>query len=227
MVFLYILGGLSIITALFSGYFNVKDDPSKRLLCKLIASALFCAVGLGAVYIKNSFSAYGVFVMGALILGLLGDIFLCMKGLADGKKLMLFNALGYFCFAIGHIAFAAIFLSITRFNWYMLPVMIAVPAILGVLMLIKVLDAKKLNIALLAYALLLGLMVMSALNIFVNNRGPAGILSIVAAILFAASDLSLAIREFGKIKNKVPIIYLILATYYTAQCLFAITIALY
>ena len=227
MVFLYIVCGLSVFTALTSGFFHLKEDAAKRLIFKLIGSILFCVVGLGALYINGAFSAYGVFVMGALILGLLGDIFLCMKGLSQDKKLMLFNALGFFCFAVGHIAFAAIFLSITPFNLYILPVMFAVPAILGVLMLLKVVDAKKLNIALLSYATLLGVMVMSALNLFVNNRGSAGILSLIAAILFAASDLSLAIREFGRIKNKRVLIYLILATYYTAQCLFAITIALY
>lgn len=227
MVFLCIVAGLSVVTALFSGFFNVRNAPSKRLIFKLIGSFLFCIAGLAAVYVKGSFSSYGVFVMGALILGLLGDIFLCMKGLAADNKLMLFNALGYFCFAFGHIAFFVIFLSITSFNWYLLPVFAAVPAVLGALMLLRVINAKKLNIALLIYASFLGLMVMSAVNLFVNVGGLAGILSIVAAILFATSDLSLAMREFGSFKNKKPLIYIIQASYYIAQCLFAITIALY
>lgn len=225
MLFLYIAGGLSVMTALASGFFHVKEDASKRLVCKLIASLLFCAVGFAALYIKGSFSAYGIFVMAALVLGLLGDIFLCMKGLAADNKVMFFNAIGFFCFMMGHIAFATIFLSVVKFKLYILPVMLAGIVAPGLLMLFKVLNARKLNIALLIYGAVIGVMVMAAVNIYANYPGTTvGALSLTAAILFAVSDLTLSVREFGNFKNKAPLIFIVLSTYYIAQCLFAITI---
>lgn len=227
MPVLYLLGGLSVTTALLSGFFHTKEDASKRLIFKLTASVLFCALGLGAMFLKGSYSAYGIGVLGALIFGLIGDIFLCMKGLAQPKKQMLFDALGFFCFGIGHVLFVVIFLSVTSFNWYVLPLFLAVPAGLGLFMVFKALNAKKLNGALLGYASFLGLMLMSAVNLYLNTKNAAGILAVIAAVLFTISDLSLSLREFGRFVNKKPLIYTILASYYIAQCLFAFSIFLF
>lgn len=227
MPVLYVLSGFSVAAALLSGLFHTKDVPSKRLIFKLVASVLFCGVGIGALLYKGSYSAYGIGVLGALILGLLGDVFLCMKGLAEPKKLMLFNALGFFCFGLGHVLFVAIFLSVTSFNWAILPIFLAVPAGLGLFMAFKALDAKKLNGALMGYASFLGLMLMSAVNLYLHTEGVAGILAVVAAVLFSVSDLSLALREFGKFTNKKPLIYLVLSSYYVAQCLFALSICFF
>lgn len=227
MAFLYTICGLSVVSALASGFFNLKDDPAKRFAFKLVASILFCAAGLAALYIKGEFSSYGIFVLGALILGMLGDAFLAMSGLAKDAKLMFFNGVGYFCFAAGHIAFAAIFLSVAKLSLYLLPLVAVVPFVLWLLIKTGVLNAGKLNIAIIIYASVLGVMVMAAVNIFVNIKGAVGILSIAAAALFASSDLALAIREFGKLKSKTFIKYFVLSTYYIAQCLFVITIVLY
>lgn len=227
MVFLYIICVLSVISALASGFFNLKDDPTKRFVFKLVASLLFCIAGLTALYAKGEFSTYGIFVMGALILGMLGDAFLAMSGLARDDKLMFFNGVGYFCFAAGHIAFAAIFLSVAKLSLYLLPLVLIIPFVLWLLIKMGVLNAGKFNLAIIIYAAVLGIMVMAAVNIFINNKGAVGVLSIAAAALFASSDLALSIREFGKLKSKTFIKYFVLSTYYIAQCLFAITIALY
>jgi len=227
MPVLFILSGLSVTTALLSGLFNIKNDPAKRLVFKLLGSVLFCALGLWAMYLKGSFSAYGVGVLGALILGLIGDVFLCMKGLVEPKKLMLFNAMGFFCFVLGHVLFVIIFLSVTQFHWQVLPLFLVAPVGLGLFMIFKALDAKKLNGAILGYASFLGLMLMSTVNLYLNTRSTAGILAVIAAVLFTVSDMSLALREFGNFKNKTLLIYIVQMAYYIAQCLFAITIFLF
>jgi uncharacterized membrane protein YhhN len=224
MPVLYILSGLSVAAALLSGLFNIKENPVKRLVYKLLGSVLFCAVGLGAMYARGSFSTYGIGVMSALILGLIGDLFLCMNGLAEPGKLMFFNAVGFFCFLLGHVLFVAIFLSVTTFHWQVLPVFLVVPLGLGLFMISGMLNAKKLNIALLGYSSFLGLMLMSAVNLYLNTKNIAGIFAVIAAVLFAVSDLSLALREFGKFINKKFLIFDIQVTYYIAQCLFALSI---
>ncbi len=67
-------------------------------------------------------------------------------------------------------------------------------------------------------------MLMSAVNLYLNTKNIAGIFAVIAAVLFAVSDLSLALREFGKFINKKFLIFDIQVTYYIAQCLFALSI---
>lgn len=215
-----------MISAALSGYFNAKEKPSLRLIAKLIASLMFCAAGLTAIFLSKNYSSYSVFVTAALILGLLGDVFLCMNGLVNKRAELLFDGLGVVTFTLGHIFFISIFLSMAPFKWYLLPAIIVLPAALSYLMKIKFINAGKLSLAFVLYSCILGLMAVSAVNLFISNINALGAVILAAGLLFTASDISFVIRRSGNISDRAKkiLIYVVLITYYAAQSLFAISI---
>jgi|AGTN01.1.fsa_nt_gi YhhN-like protein. len=226
MTILIVFGALSVISAVLSGFFNFKGRTAPRLIAKLAASILFCIVGLRAAMIGSGPRDYASFVLAALIFGLLGDIFLCMDDLATDRGEIFFDGLGVLMFFIGHLFFVGIFLSATSFNYYLIPLIFLLPVLLALLINFKVIVAKKIWAGLVVYSAVLGLTLVSSINLYINERDLKSLLVMIAGILFAASDITLLFRNYSAFgKDKVRyLIYIVLVTYYIAQNIFAITI---
>lgn len=230
MIAIYILSALSVILGTLSGYFNVRKNPTRRIFTKGLASLLFLAVALIALYIKGA-TLYAVLVLGALILGTIGDLYLCLnENIALKEKASNLFLIGGACFFGGHVLFGVVYLVSIPFELYLIPCLFVIPALLGVAVLI---GRKKINLGkfipfAFAYGLVLNLMLVVTINAFIHNYdNPFGILSLLAGVLFVISDSSLLFKEFSHLKGNRVLIYVVLVTYYVAQCLFACTILAY
>lgn len=226
MTFLYVLGSLSVLSAVLSGYFNVKEKAALRLMMKTAASLLFLLLGIAATAISGTYKSYAILVICALIFGLLGDIFLAVNTLATERGQKVFNAMGLTTFTVGHGFFIYIFLSGTHFNFYLLPLLLILPIALTTLVKMKIIKAGKFNIAFIAYSFILGLMAVSTVNLYINEPSSVNAMVLAAGLLFAASDCSLVIRSYSNLERRKVnyLIFVVLITYYVAQVLFALTI---
>lgn len=228
MVFIYIASTFSVILALLSGYFNIKEKYSARLVAKTCASFLFVASAITASFITGSMALYVVLIITALILGLLGDIFLCSKGLTNKKGTNVFSALGLFTFLAGHLVYiTAFFISVNKFNALTLLTVPIIPLLLLIVYASKKITVAKFKVPFLfIYSFVLGLMLSSSLNFYLQTESTLGILVAVAGVLFSVSDSIIVLREFGNPKFHKPLVYAVLLTYYAAQVLFGYTIVL-
>lgn len=230
MIAIYILSALSVILGTLSGYFNIRKNATRRIFFKGLASLLFLAVALIALFIKGS-SIYSILVLGALILGTIGDLYLCMnENIALKEKTTNLFLIGGACFFGGHVLFGVVYLVSVPFELYLIPCLFVLPALLGVALLV---GKKKISLGKFvpfgfAYGFILNLMLVVTINAFIHNYNNAfGILSLVAGILFVVSDGSLFFKEFSHLKGNPILIYVVLVTYYVAQCLFACSILVY
>ena len=230
MIAIYILTPLSIILGTLSGFFNLKENPLYRIFTKGLASLLFIAVALIATYFTGA-SIYALLVIGALILGTIGDIYLCMNDkLALKEKANYLFFIGGACFFAGHVLFAIVYLICVPFNYYLLPAVLVIPLLLCLTLLLgkKKISLGKLTPFAFFYGIMLNLMLVVTINAFIQYPSkPFGIMSLVAGILFVLSDSSLLFKEFSHLKNNKILIYVVLVTYYVAQCLFALSILVY
>ncbi len=230
MIAIYILSALSIILGTLSGFFNLRISPTRRIFTKGLASLLFIAVALIAIYIKGA-SLYAVLVIGALILGAVGDLYLCLNAnIALKEKTANLFLIGGASFFAGHVLFSIVYIACVPFPLYLIPCVFILPALLGVALLVgkKKISLGKLTPFAFAYGIILNLMLVVTINAFAHNyNNTFGILSLIAGVLFAISDGALFFKEFSHLKGNPVLIYIVLVTYYVAQCLFACTILFY
>lgn len=223
----YVFASLSVISAVLSGYFNTKDRPMARTSFKTLASVLFLATAIFSMKHAGKDANYTILVLTALTAGMLGDIFLSVDGLVFDKYRSYFMIIGAICFGIGHILFAIIFLSLVdSFNYYLLAVAVLVPALLYIITRIKKMSFGKLKIAVYIYSVILSMMLITGINLFIQNRTVGSLLILIAAVLFTLSDSFLAVKEFAYKGRHKGLIYIVLLSYYVAQNLFALTVML-
>lgn len=227
MIAIYILSALSIILGTLSGYFNIRKQPTRRIFTKGLASLLFIAVSLIALYLSGA-SLYAVLVVGALILGAVGDLYLCLnENIALKEKSTNLFLIGGACFFGGHVLFSVVYLTSVPFSLYLIPCVFVLPILIGIALLIgkkKIALGKYIPFAF-AYGLILNLMLVVTINAFIHNYNNAfGIISLIAGTLFVISDGALFFKEFSHLKGNRILIFVVLVTYYVAQCLFAYSI---
>lgn len=230
MIAIYILSALSVVLGTLSGYFNLRKNPTRRIFTKGLASLFFLAVALISLYISGA-TLYSVLVLGALILGTIGDLYLCLnENIALKEKTSNLFLIGGACFFGGHVLFSTVYLVCVPFELYLIPCIFIIPILLGIALAImknKIALGKMVPFAF-AYGVILNLMLVVTINAFIHNTDNAfGTLSLVAGILFVISDVSLLFKEFSPLKGKPVLIYVVLVTYYVAQCLFACSILTY
>lgn len=227
MPYLIAFGCVSVLLGILSGIFNLKNRPLLRLIAKMAASLTFLAVGLAATALTERTGLYPILVVTALILGLLGDIFLCLHALTDPKSRQMFDAIGLAFFALGHLFFIGIFFSLAPFYWWLLPIIVVLPVALLIAMRLKVIKGGKMTVPMVVYATMLGLMVISSVNAYLHLKTVSTHVALVAAVFFACSDTFLTFKDYGhRWKDNPVLIQLVLITYYAAQAMFAITIIL-
>ena len=230
-VILYILVAVCLIFGVIKAHSRSKGNFDFELLAKTCGALTFVCLGILAFYLSKPTSenmSYGLAVIVALVLGMLGDIFLCLDDTNEHpNRKNLIQAIGVLFFFLGHICYMINMLTLEPLKLYLLPTLLIFPIIYVILAAKKVLTAGLAqNILLTIYFLALNLILTSSINLVIINGATAfTMLLLVASVLFISSDIVLGLSWFApKAKLHKHHDYYIILSYFTAQCLFALSI---
>lgn len=239
---------MTVFSLLFAVWTAFLDgiEPRFKLVFKTLTSALFIAGG--AVFFAAHGSGDGAgMILAALVLGGAGDVLLSLHSLVGRNKAgaidtdtaqkelrqkkritLIFNALGGLCFVAGHALYIAVFVGRGEFQPSSplgMPFFL-IPALILALKIQKKTGNHKIGFAIVVYALVLGVFVLSAFNLVLWEATAQNVLIFVSALLFAASDFLLAVFNFtdGKTSKRI-IFYFIMVCYALAQWGFVYSIA--
>lgn len=227
IVFLLCLAG-AIALALYIRE-KLRCYSVKALIIKAALSCLFIAVGLVGLYLRPG--RFGFFVLGGLVCGLLGDIWLDLKYVypADDRP---YTYAGFVSFTAGHILFLSGLL--TDFAALSsLPVLAGAAAVSLALGLATVLSGPLMKldygqfrgIAMLYGPFLFGTALISLVLARAAGFENTGLnLMFVGGVLFALSDLVLSGTYFGKDRERPVDIILNYVFYYGAQFIIALSV---
>lgn len=229
---MYVFIAASLILGFFKSYSKSKGNYDFELILKTCGSLCFVAVGVVAFYLTEHTGkerSYSLVVIFGLILGLVGDIFLCLYegGNTHPDRKNLIQSAGVAFFFLGHICYMLNFLTLEKFNLYLLPTLLVLP-IVYIILACKVLTTSKAqNVMLAIYYTALNLILTSSVNLMiVRGVNAFTVLNLIGCVLFISSDTVLGLSWFATEKLKLPKSndYFILLSYYTAQSLFALSI---
>ena len=204
---------------------KIRGASVRGLLLKSAVSFFFIAVAIAAA--ASSKAEYGYFVIGGLVCGLLGDLWLDLKFVYPESD-EAYTRPGFLAFAAGHALFIAGMLK----SFGTLPVLWGLGAILAAVVigfaavfLAPLLGqdyGKYKGISLFYAPFLFGTTTFAAaLSLYTGFAHPTLTLMLIGGVLFALSDLVLGGTYFGKGHDK-PIDYILnYAFYYGAQFLIA------
>jgi len=222
---LYILAAGCVLLSFFTAALRNRKRERARLAAKLAAALLFCAVALlSALRRTEPMNRAAALMLAALALGLIGDAMLGLdKFLARESRAYLLMG-GGAPFFVGHIVYIALLLPYAKLNPWLLLLLPVLPALF--LLIHKFFGMGKTLLPMLIYALVLGGMMLSTLNIALMG-GTLGRLMALPGVLFAVSDSTLILGAYGKDKLKrfAPLMaYLVPVPYFGAQVLFALSV---
>ena len=227
-VLLYFLAFATLVFAVLTVVMRRKGRSFDGMIFKFLSSFAFMSISIvGYGYNTGIDHYYFCLVVFGLMFGLEGDVLLGIKEIAPKFKMKLI-AMGTLSFLIGHIFFLSAFLRISSFSFIPLIFAVAVAAISAVIM--KVLKFKiNAPMAALAgvYYAFLWYKAAVALQLYIQTGTLASLLGLIARALFIISDTCLAFLYFTPTKSKNRLVAVELSTYYIAQTLFALTIAVY
>ncbi len=204
-----------------------KNKSFEGMICKFMASFGFIGVAVVGNYYQNgAHIAYFSFVLIALLFGFCGDVFLGIKEIAPlfRKKLI---PIGTGAFLVGHIFYLFAFTAVYSFEWKTLIAFFLMVAV--ALTIIKVLKMKiggAFAAICCAYYGLLGWKIAVCIYMIMCEANAANILALIGSCLFLISDTCIGILYFTHVKKKNALVTAELSTYYTAQILLAISVAL-
>ncbi len=211
---------ISLIFAILSGFFNLRNKPFFRIVTKTIASLLFVVAGI--LSFMNTKTPYDILIVFGLICGMIGDIFLCFDDQIVDEREKHFFLFGAITFVIGHIFYIVFFFDIVNsFNPWLIILIITLPVIMVIVSKIIKVSAGKMKLLMPFYYMLIALMATCTINFHILNNTIASKLALSAGILFVLSDIALMFKNFTKFKNHPFLVYFVLVTYYIAQGLFA------
>ncbi|MCI8421008.1 MAG: hypothetical protein HFE34_01810 [Clostridia bacterium] len=229
-VIMYILVAVCIVLGILKSYSRNKGNYDFELIAKTCGSLCFVGVGILAFYLSQhdgKEKSYSLVVIFGLILGLIGDIFLCLYDCnSHPKRKNLIQVVGVAFFFLGHLCYMFNFLTLEPFKLYLLPTLIVLP-IVYIILACKVLTSSKAqNVMLAIYYLALNLILTSSINLMiVRGVNAFTLLNLIGCVLFISSDSVLGLSWFAPtLKLPKSHDYYIILSYYTAQCLFALSI---
>ena len=228
---LYVLVAICFIFGVIKARAGSKGDRDFELIAKTVGALTFVCIGILAFFLSKPSSEnmrYGLAVIVALILGMLGDIFLCLyDSNAHAERKNLIQTVGVVFFFLGHICYMFNMLSLQPLKPYLLPTLLIFPLIYIILAAKKVLTASfAQNIMLTIYFLALNTILVSSINLIIISGATAfTILLLVASVLFISSDIVLGLSWFApkaKLHKKPRLLYYTQLLY--RACLFALSI---
>lgn len=209
---------------------KVRKYSVKATMIKSVTSLLFiatCSVGL----YKNGGHKLALFVMLALLLGLLGDIWLDFKYVFKEHD-RAFTYAGFTMFGVGHILYiTGMFLEYynnENFLYILVPILVGIAIGFVNLLIEKPMKLKygEYKWIVVLYACLLFSMSASAFSLLMlhNFQNTTLWMIFIGGIFFAISDLILSGTYFGDNKEKPFDLISNGITYYVAQYLIAFSI---
>ncbi len=196
------------------------------MLCKFMASFGFISVAVVGYCMNPHDTYYFCFVCFALMFGFFGDVLLGIKEIAPTFKGKLVP-LGTLYFLVGHIFYLIAFITKGGFNAVTLAIGIfgAVFAF-AMIKIIKMKVDRKLVPLLAFYYGALIYKAASAGSLAIGIGDISSIVAFAGALLFVISDTCLAFLYFTPVKRKNIWVMVELSTYYPAQILLAMSVAL-
>ncbi len=223
-----VLIGLLSLTAFL--FLRVKKTDVKSLMLKSVTSVMFILTGVFLAIGKPSL--YAGLIIGGLVCGILGDIWLDMKFMYRQDEDFLTKA-GFLSFACGHFFYiAAIIAGVTQFKAVSIPMSLVVSVIAGLVIYFgdKIMKLKyhgNYKIISALYGALLFFVTAFAFN----NSVLAGVKDnlhlmafFIGGVFFIISDIILSGTYFGEGKDRPVDIITNHVTYYIAQFVIASTI---
>ena len=222
----YILAGLTVAFAVACVLFRRKNRSFEGMVCKFMASFGFIAVAIVGYTASSNNTLYFCLVCFALMFGFCGDVLLGIKEIAPKFRSRLIP-IGTFYFLIGHVFFIVAFLH--EFPFHPVTAALGVAGGVAAFVIIRALhmkvDAKMMSLLCVYYALLVFKVALTGYAVL-QQRSPAAIAAFAGSLLFIISDTCLGIVYFTPVKRKNVFVTAELSTYYPAQILLAMSVAL-
>ena len=220
MAAIVILTLLAVLAAALFVRVNEYGAPQGKLLVKGLASLLF--VLLGVVCAARTGGAYAALLVAGLVFGAAGDALLQLMDCRPREKEKFFRA-GLGAFLLGHVFYIVAFGMLGGASLWAVLGAAALFALLFCLQFPLRLDLGAQKLPVYLYAAVISL--MAAFAVGAGGTGGRGVLAALGGLLFVVSDAILALIFFSPLKKKrLPAWNLI--TYYAAQILLALSIAL-
>lgn len=205
-----LLSGVAVLVLVLSDY---RDFRAGRYICKPLAAAAFVwlALRLGATD-----TTYGNWMLAALILCMVGDLFL----MPDDERSFLAGLTAFLC---GHLLFAVAFVQLPSNATGL--ILSAVPALALLVLVWRWLMPhvnREMKIPVIVYIIVITAMLMCAGS---TAGHPAAPLVIVGAWGFAFSDLAVARRQFVRPDSRMNGVWGT-PLYFLSQMILATTVAL-
>lgn len=225
MVICSILTAIGLVFLLMYLPEKIRGASVRGLLLKSAVSCLFIAVAVAAA--ASSRAGFGYYVIGGLVCGLMGDLWLDLKFVYPESD-EAYTRPGFLAFAAGHILFIAGMLKCFEALpavWIIGAVLVAVAVGFAAVFMAPLLKqdyGKYKRISLFYAPFLFGTTAFAAaLSIRTGFTHPTLTLMLIGGVLFALSDLVLGGTYFGKGHDK-PIDYILnYVFYYGAQFVIA------
>lgn len=207
----------------------IKTEYAGKMLKATILKgfASFFFVLLGIVCFIDNQTPFGKLILIGLILGLIGDVFLNMRNLYEGKKSMKVFAIGILAFLSGHFLYIAALIGRNSNIILMALILTAIISIVGIPPLMKQITAPSKGLKIFGYVYLVIVIAMfsCALTLLIKNGiSSLTLVFVIGALLFMVSDFIMIYYSFGK-KIK-PLRAINLISYYIGQLLIALCILL-
>ena len=223
MIVSYVILGLGALALIFFLCEKVRQYSIKATIIKSVASLLFISLGAWSWYSSGQ-HIFGVFVLIALVCGLLGDIWLELKCVYNDKD-GLYSYAGFICFAVGHIFYIAgmylEFYEPGNILYIIIPFITGLFAAFMTILLEKPLKLQygKMKLISLIYGFFLFSMVSCALALTILHgwQKPTLIMVFGGGVLFALSDIILCTTYFGEGHEKPFDLCINGVLYYVAQ----------
>ncbi len=222
MVYLFIL---FVVTLAAYTYCSLKGSYVAQLITKAVASLFFVFTAVWAHYTAGGDRLYFSLLLMGFVCSLAGDIFIQGQKAGNSRAML---AAGIGAFFVAHCFYIAAFAHLSPFSLWDIPVFI-LPfiALRGMFALLR-LNFGKLKIASYIYLAAILLMFTKALSLTYLGGGFTllSALLMAGALLFLVSDTLLTLKNFyPPCKDSKAVSAAVTITYYTAQALFAISIA--
>lgn len=223
----YVLAAFTAVFAVCCIALRRKGKSFEGMLFKFLASFAFVSVAIVGYSFSPKETYYFCLVCFALMFGFFGDVLLGIKEIAPKFKTKLI-ALGLLFFSLGHICCLCAF--VTQVGVLPLTLLIGLAGgifayVMAGILKMKV-DSKLRAVISVYYGLLFLKVSMAAAMIVLKGASPAYITALVSGICFVISDTCLGILYFTAVKRKNILVTAELATYYPAQVLLAMSVAL-
>lgn len=220
---------LSVVTVIFAAgcvSFRRKGRAFEGMMCKFMASFGFISVAVVGYCMNPHNTYYFCLVCFALMFGFFGDVLLGIKEIAPTFRGKLIP-LGTLYFLVGHIFTLSAFVSVRGFDIIPFAIgILGIPVAAVMMKIFKMKADKKLTFVMsVYYGALIYKAAASAFLAFGENK-TALWLAFIGSILFLVSDTCLGFLYFTPVKRKNVLVTIELSTYYVAQILLAMSVAL-